>query len=158
MGTEGHKGKDKHIQQKHPYFDKSSATVSTLVNRTWFSGYPHSQYIIYDNGSKFKLHFETLCYSYGLKRKPTSVKNPQANAMLEHVHQTIMAMLRTSELYMADTINESDIADFLTNAAWAVQSTYHTVQETSPGVAIFGRDMLFDIPFLADWSKIGEYR
>ncbi len=25
-------------------------------------------------------------------------------------------------------------------------------------MAIFGRDMLFDIPFIADWSKIGEYR
>jgi hypothetical protein len=33
-GTKGHKGKDKHIQQKQPYFDKSSATVMTLVNRT----------------------------------------------------------------------------------------------------------------------------
>ena len=37
-------------------------------------------------------------------------------------------------------------------------STYHTVLKTSPGVATFGRDMLFDVPFLADWSKIGEYR
>ena len=89
MGTKGHKGKDKHIQQNQPYFDKSSATVGTLVNRTWFSRYPRSQYIIYDNGSAFKLHFETLCDSYGLKRKPTSVKNPQANAILECVHQTI---------------------------------------------------------------------
>jgi hypothetical protein len=35
---------------------------------------------------------------------------------------------------------------------------YHTVLKTSPGAAIFGRDMLFDIPFLADWSKIGKYR
>eukprot|EP00804_Cyclotella_cryptica_P007652 CCRYP_015239-RA/>CCRYP_015239-RA protein AED:0.32 eAED:0.32 QI:196/-1/1/1/-1/0/1/72/119 len=26
------------------------------------------------------------------------------------------------------------------------------------GAAIFGRDMLFDIPYIADWSKIGEYR
>ena len=26
------------------------------------------------------------------------------------------------------------------------------------GAAFFGRDMLFDIPFLADWTKIGEYR
>jgi len=59
---------------------------------------------------------------------------------------------------MADTINESDIADFLTNAAWAVHSTYHTVPKTSPGAEIFGRDMLFDVPFLADWSKIGECR
>jgi hypothetical protein len=69
-----------------------------------------------------------------------------------------MVMLRTSEIDMANTINESAIADFLTNAAWAVRSTYHTVLKTSPGGAIFGRDMLFDVLFLADWSKIGEYR
>ena len=67
-------------------------------------------------------------------------------------------MLRTAELDMADTVSESDIADFLTNAAWAVCSTYHTVLKTSPGAAIFGRDMLFDVPFLTDWKKIGEYR
>ena len=75
IGTEGHKGKDKHIQQKQPYFGKSSATVSTLVNRTWFRRYLCSQCIIYDNGSAFKLHFESLCESYGLKHKTTSVKS-----------------------------------------------------------------------------------
>jgi hypothetical protein len=69
-----------------------------------------------------------------------------------------MAMLRTSEIDMAETVTESDIADFLTNAAAAVPSTYHTVLKTTPGTAIFGRDMLFDVPFLADWTKIGEYR
>jgi hypothetical protein len=37
-------------------------------------------------------------------------------------------------------------------------STYHTVLKASPGAAIFGRDMLFDIPFIADWQKIGEHR
>ena len=77
MGTKGHNGNDKHIQQqKTTYFDKLSAKVGTVVNMTWFSRYPHSQYIIYDNRGKFKLHFETLCGSYGLKRKPTSVKYP----------------------------------------------------------------------------------
>eukprot|EP00804_Cyclotella_cryptica_P025130 CCRYP_012980-RA/>CCRYP_012980-RA protein AED:0.39 eAED:0.39 QI:0/-1/0/1/-1/1/1/0/418 len=157
-GTKGQRSTDTHVQEQQPYFDKTSATVGNLVNRTWFSRYPRSQYIIYNNGSEFKLHFETLCESYGLKRKPTSVKNPQANAILERVHQTIMAMLRTAELDMADTISESDIADFLTNAAWAVRSTYHTVLKTSPGAAIFGRDMLFDVPYIADWNKIGEYR
>eukprot|EP00804_Cyclotella_cryptica_P013101 CCRYP_002375-RA/>CCRYP_002375-RA protein AED:0.46 eAED:0.46 QI:0/-1/0/1/-1/0/1/0/147 len=69
-----------------------------------------------------------------------------------------MAILRTTDLDMADTVSESDIADFLTNAAWAVRSTYHTVLKTSPGAAIFGRDMLIDVPYIADWSKIGEYR
>ncbi len=61
---------------KDAYFDKSSSIISTLVNRTWFSRYPCCQHIIYDNGSKFKLHFEALCDSYGIKRKLTSVKNP----------------------------------------------------------------------------------
>jgi len=46
----------------------------------------------------------------------------------------------------------------LTNAAWVICSTYHTVQKTLPGAAIFGRGMLFDAPFQVDWSKIGEYR
>jgi hypothetical protein len=68
-----------------------------------------------------------------------------------------MAMLRTSEIDMAETVTESDIADFLTNTAWAVCSTYHIVLKTYPDAAIIGRDMLFDVPFLADWTKIGEY-
>jgi hypothetical protein len=59
-----------------------------------------------------------------------------------------MAMLHTADLDMADTVSESDIADFLTNAAWAVLSTYHTVLKTSPGAVIFGWDMLFDVPFI----------
>jgi hypothetical protein len=59
---------------------------------------------------------------------------------------------------MAESVKASDIDVFLSDAAWAVRSTYHTVLKTSPGAAIFGRDMLFDIPFIADWQKIGEFR
>ena len=67
-------------------------------------------------------------------------------------------MLRTAEIHMADTVRESDIADFLTNAAWAICSTYPTVLKASLGTALFGRDMLFDVPFIADWEKNGEHR
>jgi hypothetical protein len=35
---------------------------------------------------------------------------------------------------------------------------HHTVLITSPGVAIFGCNMLFDILFIANWNKIGDYR
>ena len=59
---------------------------------------------------------------------------------------------------MAPSVAPSDIATFLTNAAWAICSTYHTVLKASPGAAIFGRDMLFNIPYIADWNKIGDYR
>jgi hypothetical protein len=62
-------------------------------------------------------------------------------------------MLRTSKLDMAKTVKPSDINVFLSDATWAVCSTYHTVLKASPGAAIFGQDMLFDIPFIADWQK-----
>ena len=80
------------------------------------------------------------------------------NAILERVHQVIMVMLRTAEIDMANSVDASDIDTFLTNVAWAICSTYHTVLKASPGAAIFCRDMLFNIPFLADWNKIGDYR
>ena len=67
-------------------------------------------------------------------------------------------MMRTSELDMADSVDPAAIVTFIDNAAWAMWSTYHTVIKASPGAAIFGRDMLFDIPFVADWNQIGDYR
>jgi mRNA-degrading endonuclease HigB of HigAB toxin-antitoxin module len=69
-----------------------------------------------------------------------------------------MAMLCTSELDRAASVDASGIDTLLTNVAWAICSTYHTVLKASPGAAIFGRDMLFDISFLADWNKIQDYR
>ena len=33
----------------------------------------------------------------------------------------------------------------------------HSLQ-SPPDAATFGWDMLFDIPFIADWNKIGDYR
>ncbi len=120
--------------------------------------YPRCHHLIYNSGSEFKLHFECLCESYGITRKPTTVKNPQANGILEHVHQVLGQMLRTAELDMADSVTPDDVDVFLDNVAWAICSTYHTVLKASPGAAIFGQDMLFNIPFVADWRKIGERR
>jgi hypothetical protein len=80
------------------------------------------------------------------------------NAILEQIHQVVMTMIRTSEINMADSVSSRDIDTILTNVSWAVCSTYHTVLKASPGAAIFGRDMLFDIPYIADWKKIGDYR
>ena len=42
---------DKNTKVAEPYFDQSSAQISNLVYKTWFSRCPHCQYIIYDNGS-----------------------------------------------------------------------------------------------------------
>jgi hypothetical protein len=114
--------------------------------------------MIYNNGGEFKLHFHALCKTYGIKRKPTSIKNPQANAKLECIHAAFTNMLRTNELDMAKLVNASDINNFLADAAWVICSTHHTALKASPGATIFVRDMLFDIPSMTDWKKIGEHK
>ncbi len=139
-------------------FDKSSEHISKLVNKTWLCRYQRCCHLIYDNGSEFIFHFEYLCESYCIKCMPTTVKNPWANGILERVHQELGQMLCTAELDMADSVTPNDADVFLDNAAWAIRSTNHTVLKASPGAAIFGWDMVFDIPFVADWRKIWERR
>jgi hypothetical protein len=78
--------------------------------------------------------------------------------ILEHIHAVLGNMLRTSELDMAKTVKPSGIDVFLSDAAWAICFTYLTVLKASPGAAIFGQDMLFNFPSIADWQKIGEHR
>jgi hypothetical protein len=77
---------------------------------------------------------------------------------LERVHQVLGQMLRTAELDMADSVTPDDVNAFLDNAAWEICSTYHMVLKASPGAAIFGRNMLFHILFVAGGHKIGEQR
>ncbi len=59
---------------------------------------------------------------------------------------------------MSESVEHADIDTFIDNAAWAIRLTYHTVLKASIGAAIFGCDMLFDVPFIADWKQIGENR
>ncbi len=66
------------------------------------------------------------------------VKNPQANGIMECVHQVLGQMLCTAELDKANSVTQNDVDVFLDNAAWAIRSTYHMVLKASPGAAIFG--------------------
>lgn len=139
-------------------FDKTSASISRLFNKAWLSRYPRPKEVICDNGSEFKLHFVDLLRSYSITRKPTTSKNPQANAICERVHGVFGDMMRTSGINNSDDVTEDLIDDFVTDAAWAIRSSYHTVLKATPGQAIFGRDMLFDIPFITDWTEVGRRR
>jgi hypothetical protein len=98
-------------------FDKTSERIAKLVNKTWMCRYTRCCYLIHDYRSEFKLHFEYLCESFGIMRKPTMFKNPQANDILECVHQVLGQMLCTAELDMVDAVNPNDVNVFLGNTA-----------------------------------------
>jgi hypothetical protein len=58
--------------------------------------------------ASFKLHFQSLCNTYGIRGMPTSVENPQANAILEHIDAVIGNMLHTCDLNMTEMVKPSD--------------------------------------------------
>jgi hypothetical protein len=55
---------------------------------------------------------------------------------------------------MANTVKTSDIDAFLTDAAWAIFSTYHTVLKASPGAAILVWTCCLTFPSLLTGTKL----
>ena len=139
-----------------PVNDKSSARVSQLFNYTWLCRYPRPKRVRFDNGSEFKRDFIPLLDDFAIKPKPTTIKNPQSNAIVERVHQVVGDMLRTKDLkeYTFDSINPW--GQILNEVAWAIRSTHHTTNKASPGQLVFGRDMIFNTPYHADWDEIAK--
>ena len=41
---------------------------------------------------------------------------------------------------------------------FAIHNFYKTELKSTPRAAIFGRDMLFNNPYVADWNEIGRRR
>ena len=69
-----------------------------MFNNTWLCRYPRPCKVVLDNGSEFKRYFNPLLKDFDIKPVLTSVKDPQANAMVEQVHQVILNMLITKDL------------------------------------------------------------
>ena len=95
-----------------------------------------------------------LSEDYGIKRKPITVRNPQANAIVERIHQVIGNMIRTFELEDNYLDNQDPWKGILSATAFAIRSTVHTTLKKSPGQLVFGRDMIFNLQHQADWELI----
>ena len=75
---------------------KEALEVANAAELTWFTRYPWPNQIIFDRGSEFMGEFTKMASrDYGLKTKPITARNPQANAIVERVHQTVHDMVRT---------------------------------------------------------------
>ena len=80
------------------YIDKSSARVIQIFNNTWLCKYPCPCKVLFGNGSKSKRDFILLLRDFDIKTVLTLVKNPQANAPVEQLHQIILNMLVTKDI------------------------------------------------------------
>ena len=75
-------------------------------------------------------------FPFTLKPSELPVSKPHALTICEWLHQTIMGMLSTAEIDLADIVNENDITDFLTNDTSFIYSFYNTVLKVTAGVAV----------------------
>ena len=137
---------------------KSADVIANVLEMAWLSRYPWPTQITFDRGSEFKGEvIQLLSTDYGIKPKPISVRNPQANAIIERIHQTIGNMIRTFELYDSDDLDDEDPwSGILTAVMAAVRSTYSTTTQATPMQLVFGRDAIMNIPFQANWDFIKE--
>ena len=95
---------------------------------------------------------------YGIKKKPISVQNPQANSIIERVHQTISNMIRTFEVEKNYIDDDNPWSGILSATAFAVRSTYHTTLQATPGQLVFGSDMILNVHNLVNWTAIKQQK
>ena len=98
----------------------------------------------------------------GDKTVQTTSHNPTANGICERMHLTVQQLIRIyTNLHPPKTLEQArQIVDkALAAASHAMQiSVTRTLGHNSPGALAFGRDMLLDIPFIADWEAVRKKR
>ena len=143
--------------------NKYSKTIANQFENFWLSKYPMPRRCIHDQGTEFTgWPFQNLLQTYNIASVPISVRNPQANSIIERMHQTMATQLRTI-LHVRETPQNFEEATTLVDTAiastvFALRSTIHSTMKTTPGALIFHRDMLLNIPFIADLRQIQEHR
>ena len=105
--------------------------------------------------------FQNKSTQCGITDKPTTCRNPQANAVRERLHQTVANILRTTvvanpprDLHQA----EAAIDHALATAMHVMHCAVSRSLGTSPGALVFRRYMLLDLPIIVDLYQIQQRR
>ena len=96
-----------------------------------------------------------MCHNdYGLKRKPITTRNPQSNAIIKRIHETIGNIIRTFDV--SNIVNNDPWSLILAATMFAVRATYHTTLQASPMQLVFGRDAILNTKHVANWEQIRQ--
>jgi transposase InsO family protein len=128
----------------------------------WLSRYPRPLCCLHDCRIKFiGAAFQRILQRFGIKDVPISVRNPQANAICEQLHQLVGNALQVF-LSQESPFNVNNVAELIDSALatslHAARSTIHQTLEMTPGGIIFSRDMFLKIPLLTDFQILQERR
>jgi hypothetical protein len=137
--------------------NKESITVARSLDQVWLCRYPRPVDCLHDNGTEFvSAKFQELLQSYRIQSKLTTVKNPQANGILEHTHQAIGNLLHSSRLIAQNLDTVSAQQELLVPVMWAINTTFHATLKASPAQLAFSRDMILPTSFAANSYTINS--
>jgi transposase InsO family protein len=140
----------------------TAAHVGLLFETQWLARYPRPLYCVHDQGTEFTgYQFQRVLARHDIRPRPITTKNPQANSICERMHQTIgnnlRAMVALNPPQGVETANQM-VDTALANCLYATRAAFHSSLHGSPGSLAFGRDMVLDIPVIADWLTIQQHR
>jgi len=112
-----------------------------------------------DRGKEFMAEVTKMIRNdYGIKKRPITVRNPQANSIVERVHQTISNILRTFKIHDTTVDDEDPWSGLLAATMFATRSTVHTTTQHTPMQLVFGHDAFLNIAHDANWKYIIKER
>ena len=140
--------------------NKTMGHVAEQFKKSWLSRYPRPNRCVHDNAKEFiGSDFVRLLAQMGFKDVCTAVRNPQSNVICERMHQTIGDILQVV-LHTIPPQNMDDANQVMDNTlATAMHATRCAVSGpiwTSPGALVYGRDMIMDVPLIANLSAIRD--
>ena len=102
-----------------------------------------------------------MLYKHKIKSAPSTVKNPQSNAIVERMHQSISTMIAISLRENPPRIFE-DVFTLIFRkcmaAKYAVRATVNMTLKYTPGELAFGRDMILPVASTIDWNQLFQHR
>jgi len=142
--------------------NKTAAHVALQFENSWLSRYPRPMRCIHDQGGEFTGYaFQSMLNRHNIEASPISSKNPRANSICERMHQAVGNSLRAmATLNPPGGINNANtlVDTALANCMYATRAAIHGTLQGSPGSLVFNRDMILDIPMIADWTLIQQRR
>ena len=91
--------------------------VANQVELAWLTRYPLPNQITVDRFKELLANIKTMMANdYRIRCNSISVRNPQANAIVERVHQTIGNIIRTFKIQQMELDNENPLEEWFQNS------------------------------------------
>ena len=129
--------------------------VANQVELAWLTRYPLPSKVIVDRGKEFFVELKTMMSNdYSIKVRPITTRNPQANAILERVHQTIGNIICAFEIQGMVLDDNNPWDGILAATMFALRATVHTTTQYTPAQLVFDHDSILNTRHEADWQLI----